>query len=290
MKLNSGFAGTNLKDFKAKVTWRDTTNYAASIDDYNPLYFDDTAKEGIFAPPMYTAALAWKILGNIANYIEQDTIPPDIIATQVHYTEYMEFHRLIKAGDELLIKGQLTAILPHRAGTQIVIKFEAYDINNKLVYTEFISGLMRGVICNGNGKGEENIPIVPQSTSDQYEWHSSIHIDKTRPYVYDGCTDIVFPIHTSPDFAKKVGLPGIILQGTATLAYAIREIINKEAKGDPGKIKRLYCRFTGMVFPDTDITVRKIDSSQESKPKNIFFDVLNNQGQKALSRGFVELR
>jgi len=45
-----------------------------------------------------------------------------------------------------------------------------------------------------------------------------------------------------------------------------------------------------MVFPDTDITVRKIDSSQESKAKNIFFDVLNNQGQKALSRGFVELR
>lgn len=289
MELNSSFAGTELKDFKTKVTWRDTTNYAASIDDYNPLYFDDTSKDGIFAPPMYTAALAWKIVGNIANYVEQHTIPLDIISTQVHYTEYIEFFRLIKTGEELLIKGQLTAILPHRAGTQAVMKFDAYDVNNKLVYTEFIGGLMRGVTCKGNGRGEENIPIVPQSTIDAYKWHSSIHIDKTRPYVYDGCTDIFFPIHTSPDFAKKVGLPDIILQGTATLAYAIREIINKEAEGDPRKIKRLYCRFTGMVFPDTDITVRKIDSSQGSNPKKIFFDVLNNQGQKALSRGFVEL-
>jgi hypothetical protein len=50
-----------------------------------------------------------------------------------------------------------------------------------------------------------------------------------RPYVYDGCTNIYFPIHTSVGFARMVGLPDIILQGTATLAYAARELADREA-------------------------------------------------------------
>ena len=43
-----------------------------------------------------------------------------------------------------------------------------------------------------------------------------------------------------------MGLPGIIHQGTATLAYAVRELVNREARGNPALLKALACRFTGM--------------------------------------------
>lgn len=49
-----------------------------------------------------------------------------------------------------------------------------------------------------------------------------------------------------------MGLPGIIHQGTATLAYAARELVNREARGNPALLKALACRFTGMVRPGSD--------------------------------------
>ena len=101
-------------------------------------------------------------------------------------------------------------------------------------------------------------------------WERRIPIDAMRPYLYDGCTGIFFAIHTSRRFARQVGLPGIILQGTATLAYGVREMINREAGADPLRLKTVSCRFTGMVFPGTSICVqllsRKLTQKRDGPP------------------------
>jgi len=266
-------------------------NYAAAIDDHNDFYFNDEREGGIMAPPMYSVAVTWNILGNIWEYVDTDAFPMDVIATQVHYTEYLEFHRPLYPGDELTIKGRIAAIQPHRSGTYVVICFHALDSEGKPVFTEYMGGLMRGVKCAGEGQGGADLPVIPEKTGEGSEprWESTVPIAPLQPYIYDGCTDIFFPIHTSPKFAHQVGLPGIIVQGTATLAFAIREMINREAAGDPRRLKRLYCRFTGMVIPGTDIVVRSTGESGKERSTNHFFDVLNHQGKTALGDGFVEI-
>lgn len=289
MELDSALAGSALRDFTATTNWRETTNYAAAIDDYNDLYFDDTRDEGIIAHPMYTVALTWKLIGNLGHYVQDDALPLDVLRTQVHYTEYIEFHRPLLPGEEITIKSSLAAVLPHRSGTHAVMRMDAFDAQGQPVFTEMMGGLMRGVTCKGEGAGEDLLPQIPELDSDEGLWESKVYIDKTRPYVYDGCSNIFFPIHTSPDFAAKVGLPGILLQGTATLAYAVREIINRDAGGDPRRLKRLYCRFTGMVQPDSDIRIVRKKNPDDNE-KEIFFDVLNAQGKKALSKGYIELK
>lgn len=47
MKLNADLVGTLLKNYQTKINWRETTNYAATIQDNNPKYFDDRQKDGI---------------------------------------------------------------------------------------------------------------------------------------------------------------------------------------------------------------------------------------------------
>jgi acyl dehydratase len=103
--------------------------------------------------------------------------------------------------------------------------------------------------------------------------------------IYDGCTNIVFPIHTSKKFAHQVGLPEIILQGTATLALAVRELIKREAESRPWRLKEIYCRFSGMVFPGSDITLQVYEASPQSGRS--YFDVLNQKGEKILSHGYA---
>ena len=291
MKLDSSLAGSELRDFSTSISWRDTMNYAAAINDRSDFYLNDERESGIIAPPMYSVAVTWNILGKIWEYVDTNAFPIDVIATQVHYTEYLEFHRPMYPGDELTIKGKIAAIEPHRSGTYVVIRFDALDNTSNPVFIEYMGGLMRGVKCVGEGQGGADLPVIPGKPGKGSEprWQSTVPIAPLQPYIYDGCTDIFFPIHTSPKFAHQVGLPGIILQGTATLAFAIREMINREAAGDPRRLKRLYCRFTGMVIPGTDIVVRSTGESENERSTNHFFDVLNHHGKTALSDGFVEI-
>ncbi len=130
MHISSQFVGTPLKTYQFRVSWRDTMNYAAAIKDANPLYFDDECKQGIIAPPMFAVATTWPIIENIPNFIEADHFPEEILLTQVHYTEHIRFHRPLSPGQVITIKGRLAAILPHRAGTQIVTCLEALDQND----------------------------------------------------------------------------------------------------------------------------------------------------------------
>ncbi len=289
MKLNADLVGTPLKNYQTKITWRETTNYAAAIQDNNPKYFDDRQEDGIVSHPMFAVSVTWPVLSRLENFIESKDFPKEVLMTQVHYTEHLILHRLILPEDELSLTGTLMAFLPHRAGTHTIIRLDAKDKNGALVFTEYIGAMLRGVSCGEGGKAGR-LPLIPENnTEGEVLWTSTIHIDPLRPYVYDGCSNIEFPIHTSPKFAKAVGLPGIILQGTATLAYAIRELVNNEADKDPARISEIACRFTGMVLPGTDIKVCCTGKKSHKDFTDVFFEVQNSEQKKAISTGYVKI-
>jgi acyl dehydratase len=291
MELSSRFVGTPLKDYHTEITWRQTMNFAAAVDDNNDSYMDDEREGGIIAPPMFSVAVTWRILGRIWEYIEAKDFPLEVLVTQVHHTEALEFHRALRPGDRLTVKGQVAAIFPHRAGTRVVMRFDAMDEADEPVFTEHIGALMRGVKCTDDGLCANPLPEGPPfEERAEPLWESLIPIEPLRAHVYDGCTDIVFPIHTSRAFAHQVGLPANILQGTATLAFAVRELINREAGGNPLALKSLFCRFTGMVLPGTVIKVQLVGKSVKHDGTNLHFNVLNQEGQKAISGGYALLK
>ena len=290
MEISSKFVGVELREYRTVVNWRDTMNYAAAIGDNNPHYFNDEQQAGIVAPPMFSVAATWQIVENLGKYIAAGDFPIEILRTQVHYSEHLEFHALIKPADELTIKGKIAAILPHRAGTHIVLRFEAVNQDGQRVFTEYFGGMMRGVTCEDGGSGGETLPAVtavPGAVSPV--WEVSIPIDSMRAHIYDGCTNIFFPIHTSRKFARKVGLPDILLQGTATLAFAARELLNRNADGDPSRLTALACRFSGMVFPGTDIRVQLLSCIDNGGYEELFFHVLGDKDQVVIKDGYAKV-
>jgi len=291
MKIETKYVGTPLRDYNVKIHWRDTMNYAAALQDNNLCYFDDERKEGIVAPPMYAVAVTWPIIENLRDFMSGKKLPYRVMSTIVHYSEHLIIHRLIKPGDELTIKGKIIAMLPHQAGTHIITCFEALDKNNAPVFREYMGGMLRGVECIGEANGIENLPTIPQGEiSDKFLWKEVLPIDKLQTFIYDGCSRIYFPIHTSKKFAHMVGLSDIILQGTATLAYAVREITNKEAKGNPENIKEISCNFTGMVMPGTNIEIQLNNKSEIEDNVSLFFNVFNNEQKKAIRNGYIKLK
>jgi acyl dehydratase len=291
VEIKSHLAGTPLKAYRTDVHWRAMMNYAAAIEDPNPLYFDDERPEGIVAHPMFCVAVTWPILERVWETIEADDFPRQLIPTQVHYTEHLAFHRPLKPGNSLTITGKIAAILPHRAGAHVVIRLDAHDEDGAPVFTEHVGALMRGVECLGGGKGSDALPPVPTRPDDYAPiWETAIPTDPLRPYVYDGCTGIFFPIHTSRQFARQVELPGIILHGTATLAFAVRELVNREAAGNPLLLQTLYCRFTRTVLPGTEIRVQLVGRAAKENGPGLHFVVRNQEGRKAISNGYALLK
>lgn len=290
MKISSSYVGVELAEYRTVVNWRDTMNYAAAVGDNNPHYFNDERQAGIVAPPMFSVAATWQIVEHLGEYLAAADFPVEILRTQVHYSEHLEFHAPIKPSDELTIKGKIAAILPHRAGTHIVLRFEAVNQDQQPVFTEYFGGMMRGVTCEDGGAGGETlpvIPVVPDAASSV--WEQSIPIDALRAHIYDGCTNIVFPIHTSRKFAREVGLPDILLQGTATLAYAARELLNRNADCDPSRLKVLACRYSGMVFPGTDIKVQLLSRIDKGGYEELFFRVLGDGEQVVINDGYAKV-
>ncbi|MFH1983244.1 MAG: MaoC/PaaZ C-terminal domain-containing protein [Pseudomonadota bacterium] len=290
MHIDSSTVGTRLLPYTTEVNARQTANYAAAVGETAACYFDDTASGGVIAHPVFPVAVTWPITLHMDRYLQDRRFPLELMATQVHHTEHIAIHRPIRPGQALTVAGTVAAILPHRAGTRVVMRYEAAGDDGP-VFTEHIGALLRGVTCTDAGRSLSGMPPEPPSEQAQTPlWQRAVAIDPALPYIYDGCSDIVFPIHTSPAFARAVGLPGIILQGTATLALAVREVLAHESGAGPAAVTDVACRFTGMVFPGNRITVRLHQRSEANDRVNLDFDVTDETDRPVLRNGRLAYR
>ncbi len=78
-------------------------------------------------------------------------------------------------------------------------------------------------------------------------------VDKYRALYYAGASLDFNPIHIDPEIGKMVGLGGAILQGLCTLAFASKTVT--DWLGDPGKMKKLRCRFSAPVMIEDVLTI-----------------------------------
>ena len=291
VNIDSAFVGTALLPYETVLTARRTTNFAAAIGDHAACYFDDTRPGGIFAHPVFPVAVTWPVTSHMDRYLRDSRFPLELMAMQVHHTEHIALHHPIRPGQALTVAGTVAAILPHRAGTRVIMRYAAADEGGRPVFTEHIGALLRGVRCSDDGRRLPGLPDEPPpDPSDDPVWQQNIYIDPLLPYVYDGCSDIVFPIHTSPAFARDVGLPGIILQGTATLALAVRTVLDRESAVHSSAVTEVACRFTGMVFPGSSITVRLRRRSVVDDRVVLTFDVVDARNQPVLRKGQLVYR
>jgi acyl dehydratase len=89
------------------------------------------------------------------------------------------------------------------------------------------------------------------------------------------------PIHTDPELARNVGLPGVILHGLYTMAQVARAN-TAAAGGDPRRLKRLSVQFRGMGFPEQEITVS--GTVREERDGRVVVDTVAEQSGNQIIR------
>jgi acyl dehydratase len=271
----------------AKTVLLDTRRimaYAASINDANEAYFDDTRAGGLNVHPGVCFSLQW----NSRFHID---VPPNYRAAPygVHAETDLRVQQPFRPGDAVTTQGRIVARREIGPGVYTVERYRMTNGQGELIAELDYNGIIRGATLDNNDIELESSP--PQPTCDQLSdkpiWSEKIFIPIHAGQQYTECADIFNPIHTEPSVAKAAGLPDIILHGSATKALALTQVINHCFDGDARKIKRLCGQLRGMVFMNTTIRVECLAIRANNDEQLVFFRVLNHDNQLAIANGVV---
>ena len=193
----------------------------------------------------------------------------------VHAQHDLVIHRAPHAGETLQVAGRIVSVAQRRPGAFVVMRMETRGAGGEPVSTTDYGMLYRGVPLEGGDRGEIEDP--PQHDA-KLQPAGEIAVAATAAHVYTECARIWNPLHTEPEYARKAGLPGIILHGTATLALSISRIMTT-FKMKPNRVR---CRFAGMVLMPSTLTVHASRVGDA-----VLFETRSVHGESVIERGWI---
>jgi acyl dehydratase len=90
------------------------------------------------------------------------------------------------------------------------------------------------------------------------------------------------PIHLDDDFARKVGLPGVIAHGM--LQMGLMATVAAKAAGGGTRLKRLSCRFAGLVEPGDTVTF----TAEPAGAGKLDLRAVNQRGEPVLTKSTAQ--
>jgi acyl dehydratase len=248
--------------------------YSAALGETDPRYYDTASPGGVLAHPLFPVCYEWPLARPLRNLPALEPLYPRL----VHASHDLRIHRPVRAGDVLGVSARIVSAVPRRPGALVVFRFESRDAAGELVTTTDFGALYRGVELDG-AAGEE-IEESPDART-PLEPVAQFLVGENAAHVYTECARIWNPIHTDIAYARAAGLPGLILHGTATLALSVSRALQEI---DPAKVRRVRCRFSGMVPMPAALTVHAARARGE-----ISFETRNERGEPVISRGSISL-
>jgi acyl dehydratase len=95
------------------------------------------------------------------------------------------------------------------------------------------------------------------------------------------------PIHLDDEAARAAGLPGVIAHGMLGMAQLANFVV--AYAGDHRRIRRLRCRFSGMVLPGDTITFSGRVAGEEGGLIKLELSAENQRGERVLSKAVAEV-
>jgi len=275
LSISSDSVATQIKDYSFSISRQEANNYHSAIS----INTDQSVVH-----PLYLTKISWHLVENLNQFLDQP-INPKLLKMLVHMSQHFEIFAPLEIDEDYQVKTSLCLIEPHKKGVKLALRFEYYQ-GIKLVAVEHTTGLLYGVKCIGDARKLGQLPINKRRLESMI-WQEDLSVDKNLPYRYADKAKIDAPIHTQPAFARSIGLPDIILQGTCTFSMAINLILQEYLEIENySNIKTLSANFTGMLFLPNRLVVRVVYQTQN----NLVFDVKDQDGNSVIKGGNIEFK
>ncbi len=254
--------------------------YAAGLGETDPRYYDTRRPDGPMAHPVFPVCYEWPL----ALAIRERAVSEALELQSVHATHDLQIYRPPRGGETLLTSARVIAVVRRTPGALRVVRYETLDERGGPVTTTDYGSIYRGVDVEGPDRQIAEWAPAGADPAEPLPPVAEVDIPATLAHVYTECARIWNPIHTDGAVATGVGLPGIILHGTATLALTVSGVLRALGR-DPARVRRVACRFTGMARLPSRFTVRARASEAAGSP--IHFDALGEDGRPVLGHGVL---
>jgi acyl dehydratase len=280
VKLPSEVVGLTAGPLAQTIDARWLMAYAAGLGETDARYYDTRRTDGPVPHPVFPVCYEWPL----AQAIRERAVPATLELRSVHATHDLRIHRPPRAGETLWTSGRVIAVVRRPPGALRVVRYETVDQQGAPVTTTDYGSIYRGVEVDGPDRQLAEWSAGEAAAVGHLPPVGDVDIPATRAHVYTECARIWNPIHTDVAVAVGVGLPGIILHGTATLALAVSRVLRALGR-DPARVRRIACRFTGMTSLPSRLIVRARPG--EAGGAAIDFDALGVEGRPVLGRGLL---
>lgn len=255
--------------------------YALATNDDNPAY-----ESGKYAPPVFGVVPTWEAMGLAV----ADVVPGDALMMIVHGEQDMHFHQPLVPGRSITTAAQPYSVRVGGSGTRLTVKVTSTDTESgELVLEQYVTIFIRGMSDGDSGGPDKPDHSFPDAARDREVGALTIHVDDDQTFRYRDASGDQMPIHIDDDFAKSVGLPGIIAHGLCTMAMTSQAVVKTVADGDPARLKRLAVRMSKNVFPGDDVTTTLYEAGASDGRKVYAFEAVTSRGDVAITHGLAEV-
>lgn len=276
MGLNTALVGKKYPPGTYEVSAEAIQKYAAATNEDNPAFLG----EDPVAPPCFPIVPAGVTVGNVLFDQELGVNLPLL----VHGEEDHVLHSSIKGGAVLTVETSLESIEVKETG-ETFTSFTTLTNQNGVTAAE-VRSLM---FIRGSGGGSKSNSAGEQAEPD-IVFETIQKIDDDQTYRYADASGDRNPIHLDEDFAKNMaGLPGIIVHGMCTMAFASKAVLDAVCEADPVRLKRIKVRFSRPVLPGQTITTRGWVEEKRSGYTVYGFETLNPDGVAVIKNGVAEV-
>lgn len=286
--IPTGVAGRPLPEREALVSARRMLAFAAGIGDLSTVLFDD-AGPGFAAHPALCVALEWPVLSDTGLL---DRLVPVAAerARAVHLVQDSVFHRPLRAGERVRTGGVVAGVWRGTAGVRSACTLQTVGADGRPCVSTRTVAVYRGVDADGDDRLPTEDPLfaVPPRPEGAAPLEVPVAIGPALPHLYTECTGIWNPIHTERRAARAVGLPDVVVHGTATWALAGSAIAAALGGGDATRLRRLRGRFGALVFPGSTLTLHGRHTA-DAAGTHVHFTLHTPVGEAALADGYALL-
>lgn len=293
MPLASSIVGTRVGPVELEIDARWLMAYAAGLGDELPCYFDTTRPEGIVGHPLFPVCFEWDPILELGRRSPTDTLSAAERARGVHASHDLLVHRPLRAGERVVVEGEIMAVERRRPGAFQLSRLRTSDTSGRPLCETWYGSIFRGVDVQGPDRPPADLPpplpLAPE-TPEAGAPHAEVPIPIAAgaAHVYTECARIWNPIHTDAAVARAAGLPAIILHGTANLALAVSSVLHQQAHGeapDPTRVRRISGRFGAMVLMPQTAVVRIDGSRTTPAGELVAFELRTAAGEPAVRDG-----
>lgn len=251
--------------------------YAAATNDRAPDYLD-----GQDAPPVFGVVPVWSVM----RLAGREIVPAHVAKMVVHGEQDMHFHRPLVHGMTLSSTGALHSVRVTPGGTRLVLYLKSVDDAGVVVMEQYSTMFVRGWTEASDVGPAKPDHGFPDEARNRLVGEHTVGVDEDQTFRYRDASGDDMPIHVDAEFAKRVGLPGIIVHGLCTMAMSSRSVLTVAGES-PARLRRLAVRFAANVFPGSDVTTRVYDAGDGNERRRFAFEAVSG-GKTVITNGLAE--